>query len=65
MQEQQVKAVDAELAGALVERVQAGVVRVVADPDPRLEEHVVTGEARTAKAFADLTLVEICRRREN
>jgi hypothetical protein len=32
VQEQQVDLVDAELAGALVERVQRGVVAVVADP---------------------------------
>jgi hypothetical protein len=32
MQEQQVDLLDAELLGALVERVQRGVVSVVADP---------------------------------
>jgi hypothetical protein len=59
VQDQQVEKVDAELAGALVERVQRGVVAVVADPDLRLEEHLVAGDARAADAFADLTLVGV------
>ena len=45
MQEQQVEAVDAKLADALVKRVQRGLVAVVADPDLRLEEHVFAGDA--------------------
>jgi hypothetical protein len=59
MQQQQVEFVDAELARALVERVQRGVVAVVADPDLRLEEHLVAGDARAADAFADLSLVGV------
>ena len=59
MQEQQVDLVDAELAGALVERVQRGVVAVVADPHLRLQEHLVPRDARAANALADLALVQI------
>jgi hypothetical protein len=59
MQEQQVEVVDAELAGALVERVQRGVIAVVADPDLRLKEDVIAGDARAANAFADLALVAV------
>ena len=44
MQDQQVDLVDAELAGALVERVQGLVVAVVADPDLGLDEHLVAVE---------------------
>jgi hypothetical protein len=59
VQDQQVQPVDAKLAGALVERVQGGVVAIVADPDLRLEEHLVAGDAGATDAFADLTLVEV------
>jgi hypothetical protein len=59
MQDQQVELVDAELAGALVQCVQRGVVAVVADPDLGLYEDVIAGDARAADAFADLTLVEV------
>jgi hypothetical protein len=59
MQQQQVEPVDAELAGALVERVQRGVVAVVADPDLCLEEHLVAGDVGAADAFADLSLVAV------
>src|SRR3954465_11152366 len=59
MQEQQVELVDAQLAGALVERVQRGVEAVVADPDLRLEEDLVTGDAGATEAFADLTLIGV------
>jgi hypothetical protein len=37
--------------------VQRGVVAVVADPDLRLEEHLIAGDARAADAVADLALV--------
>jgi hypothetical protein len=59
MQDEQVELVDAELMSALVERMERGVVAVVADPDLRLDEHVVAGDARAADAFADLKLVEV------
>jgi hypothetical protein len=62
MQEQQVELIDAKLAGALLKRVQRGVVAVVADPDLRLKEHVIAGDARAADAFAHLLLVEVGRR---
>ena len=39
--------------------MQRGVVAVVADPDLRLEEHLVAGDARAADAFADLSLVGV------
>jgi hypothetical protein len=59
MQEQQVEPLDAELTGALVERVQRGVVAVVADPDLRLDEQVAAGDAGATDAFTDLPLVEV------
>jgi len=58
MQEQQVEALDTKLTDALVERVQGRVVAVLADPDLRLEEHVIKGPG-TATAFSDLTFVGI------
>src|SRR6266511_4916044 len=61
MQEQQVDPLDAELPGALVERVQRRVVAVVADPDLRLDEHLVAGKPGATDAFTDLALVAICR----
>ena len=45
MQEQEVEMIDAKLAGALVERMQRGVVAVVADSDLRLDEHVIARNA--------------------
>jgi hypothetical protein len=39
--------------------VQRLVVAVVADPRPRLDEHLVAGEARAADALADLPLVGV------
>ena len=62
MQEQQVESLDAELANALLERVERGVVAVVADPDLRLDEHVVARDAGATDAFADLALVAVCGR---
>ena len=59
VQEQQVELLDAELADALVERVQRGVVAVVADPDLRLDEDLVAGDAGATNAFADLALVGV------
>ena len=56
---QQVELLDAELAGALVERVQRVVVAVVADPDLRLDEHLVAVDAGAADALADLALVAV------
>ena len=63
VQEQQVDLVDAELGGALVERVQRGVVAVVADPDLRLDEDLVAVDAGAADPFADLALVDVRRPR--
>ena len=45
MQEQQVDLVDAQLGSALVERVQRGVVPIVANPDLRLQEHPTASNA--------------------
>jgi hypothetical protein len=59
MQEQQVDLIDTELAGALVERVQRGVIAVVADPQLRLHEDVAARDARAANALTDLALVRI------
>src|SRR4029453_1201838 len=59
VQDQQVEGVDAELAGALVEGVQGLVVAVVADPDLRLDEDLVTGEVRPVDRLADLALVQV------
>ena len=59
VQDQQVDLVDAELAGALVERVQGRVVAVVADPDLRLDEHLVAVDAGPADGLADLALVAV------
>ena len=59
VEDEQVQLVDAELAGGLVERVQGFVVAVVADPDLRLDEHVVACDSCAADAFADLTLVGV------
>jgi hypothetical protein len=62
VQDEQVDLVDTELAGALVEGVQRGVVAVVADPDLGLDEHVGPAHARAADALADLALVGVGRR---
>lgn len=59
VQEQQVDLVDAELASALVERVQRLVESVVADPDLRLDEDLVPGETGLADRVADAALVRI------
>lgn len=59
VQEQQVDLVDAELACALVERVQRLVVPVVADPDPRLDEDLIPGEPGLADRVAHAALVRI------
>ena len=59
MKDEQVELVDAELAGALVERVQGFVVAVVADPHLRLDEDLVAGDSCAADAVADLTLVGV------
>jgi hypothetical protein len=59
VQDEQVDLVDAELAGTLVEGVQRLVVAVVADPDLRLQEHLLARDARVAEGFADLALVAI------
>jgi len=48
MQEQQVEAVDTQLAGAFAERVRRGFVAVVAGPDFGLDEHVIAGDSRLA-----------------
>ena len=59
VQDQQVDAVDAELAGALVERVEGFVVAVVADPHLGLDEHLVAVDAGAADGLADLALVGV------
>ena len=59
VQDQQVDPVDAEFAGALVEGVQRLVVAVVTDPDLRLDEHVVAGQARVADGLADFAFVAV------
>ena len=59
VQDQQVDLLDAELAGALVEGVQRLVVAVVADPDLRLDEDLVTAKAGVADRLADLALVAV------
>ena len=59
VQDQQVDLVDAELAGALLETVQRLVVAVVADPDLRLDEDLVAGEAGGLDGLADLALVAV------
>ena len=59
VQDEQVELVDAELAGALVERVQGLVVAVVADPDLGLDEDVGAVDPGRAEALADLALVAV------
>jgi hypothetical protein len=59
MQQQQVQPIHVELSSALVERVQRGVIAVVADPDLRLDEYVVARDARATDAFADRALVGV------
>ena len=59
VEEQEVDPVDAELAGALVERVKRGVVAVVADPNLRLDEQLVAADPGATDAFTDLALVEV------
>src|SRR4051812_30864801 len=62
MQKQQVELLDAELADALLERVQRLVIAIIADPDLRLDEDFVTRNTGAANAFADFPLVEVRRR---
>jgi hypothetical protein len=59
MQEQQVDLADAQLAGALAERVQRRVVAVVGDPQLGLHENLVPLDSRSANALAHLALVHI------
>jgi hypothetical protein len=59
VQDQQVDPVDAELAGALVKAVQRLVVTVVTDPDLRLDEHLVAGQARVIDGLADFAFVVV------
>jgi hypothetical protein len=59
VQDQQVDPVDAELAGALVKAVQRLVVAVVTDPDLRLDEHLVAGQARVIDGLADFAFVAV------
>ena len=59
VQDEQVDLVDAELAGALVEPVQSFVVAVVADPDLRLDEHLVPIESGGVDGLTDLALVAV------
>ena len=59
MEDEQVDLVDAELAGALVERVQRLLVAVVADPDLGLEEHLFARDGGVADSLADLAFVAI------
>ena len=59
VEDEQVDLVDAELAGALVERVEGLVVAVVADPHLGLDEHVVAVDAAAADGVADAALVAV------
>jgi len=59
VQDQQVDLVDAQLAGALVMRVQRLVVAVVADPDLRLDEDLRPVEAGPSQRLTDLPLVAV------
>jgi hypothetical protein len=59
VEQEEVDLVDAELAGALVEGVQSGVVAVVGDPGLGLDEDVGAVESGAADGFADLTLVAV------
>ena len=59
VEDEQVDLVDPELAGALVEGVQGGVVAVVADPDLSLDEDIRSCQAGAADGLADLALVGI------
>src|SRR6476620_12011756 len=61
MQEQQVEAADSKLAGAFLERVQRGLVAVVADPPRGLDEHLVSRDPRLAHPFSDLPLIGVRR----
>ena len=61
VQDQQVDLVDPELAGALVEGVQGGVVPVVADPDLGLDEDLAAVEPGSSEPFAHLPLVAVRR----
>jgi hypothetical protein len=59
MQQQEIDLLDAELARALVEGVQRGLVAVIADPDLGLDEHVRGGSARAADAVPNFALVAV------
>jgi len=59
MEQQQVDLFDAQLAGAFVERMERGLVAVVADPDLRLDEHLFAGDVGLADALSDLALVGV------
>ena len=53
VEDEQVELIEAELAGALVERVQGCVVAVVADPHLGLDEDLVPVQAGTADRLTD------------
>jgi len=59
MKQQEVEAIDTEFGRALLERVQRGLVSVVADPHLRLEKDLRTRDTRSSKPFTDLSLVEV------
>ena len=59
VEDEQVDLLDAELAGALVEGVQGLVVAVVADPDLRLDEHLLARQAGVADGVADFAFVAV------
>ena len=62
VQDQQVQALDAELAHGLVEGVARGVVAVVAHPHLGLDHDLLARHARSADRLADLALVAVRRR---
>jgi hypothetical protein len=59
MEDQQVDLLDAQLSGALVERMQRLVISVVADPDLCFHEHVGAVKAGAVDRLADLALVAV------
>jgi hypothetical protein len=59
VEDEEVDAVDAKLAGALVERVEGLVVAVIADPHLGLDEHIVTVDAGSADGVADTGFVGV------
>src|SRR5438105_1517558 len=63
MQEQQVETIDTKLAGTFVERVQRGLVAVIADPHFGLDEHVIALNTRLTHPLSDLPLIAVRRRR--